>query len=797
MKWNIGIGFSPLMQKSLGSWSSYWKTLSTFWSDGTVDDGKLKDVLGRTDLEPSLVESNCIQIAINDTIVFDDLSGWSLVSNLGTAVVEISGDTIICTTGGTLYKLILSDGTSQHVYPLAEGANTTAFDVSENPQNGIITCAELVWATQDEYHFNVNGSNYINYIDTFKQETFVDGGSGWPAGWARTHSGCAYTTINNVCRVLVPEAGIANYYRFSLFKNAILESGKTYRVTMRLRGSKHTTGRYLAGTAYTNIYISTAWQVITANVTANGADFAIYGNIIIANVGDWFEFDYCYIEENLANSYYAPRAFLSGNDVFGNAIAEPVGVFNKCETKLQFPDNVIYDNIENPVNLEFFKDRFGTTEKYSYDDLCSDYRNLGRIFTDKDGNTLTRFIIVDPANYTRNQFISFIKYIDRNDYAYRKITNGCLIFYPLSPSNWETDYPYFSDLGLTYNKIIPNDLTTITEATALKYLALTRAGHHLYRQIESADYGGRFNTAIEELLEDEAEMFADEIASGDLILTTNPDGGNAAYIKFTVPDFSTLGELVATTKQNASAILDNADLIGYAPLLWIPSGQSGVPSEFEEVPLSIATGGRLAFRGWAADLYFSATFTNTDSINVYIIRDGEKYYKLFSPIGYKCLLIHHRNVAERYFLDTYGIKLKVSGMLETHPYEMIFAGVASDGAYNAGMIFGSSGNTFRNGYLKGECNMFIDYNDLSKWCCYFGHNLWRTDGLSTILDTRLPAIAANKEIRESDMDGWGTINQTLYDQVIAKCNELGIMFLGPIDFIKNMQFGDYDGDDFF
>jgi len=105
--------YDPFLKVALGTLLNSLEALKshmTFWSDGLIMNGKLNNLLLNQDNSPALVDSNCLLMAINDTIQFTSLSGWSVISHLGTSVIAISGNNILCTGAGTLYNLILSDG---------------------------------------------------------------------------------------------------------------------------------------------------------------------------------------------------------------------------------------------------------------------------------------------------------------------------------------------------------------------------------------------------------------------------------------------------------------------------------------------------------------------------------------------------------------------------------------------------------------------------------------------------------------------------------------------------------------
>lgn len=183
------------------SWSSYWVTRSKYCSDGTIVDGKLLNLKGDQNTSPTLVESNCLQMAVDDVISFADLSGWSIISHLGTATLVIDGNDVKCTNAGTLYNLILSDGANQHTYPLAEGGYVIAHDTYPTPVNGNINCSDLTWGTQDNYHKNVEGHNFRDSFDVYNEANFKTAGSGIPVGWENIYGPITSTVTDGVVRL--------------------------------------------------------------------------------------------------------------------------------------------------------------------------------------------------------------------------------------------------------------------------------------------------------------------------------------------------------------------------------------------------------------------------------------------------------------------------------------------------------------------------------------------------------------------------------------------------------------------
>lgn len=65
--------------------------------------------------------------SLGDTLTFTSLSGVTIVKYEGSAVLEISGDTIAVDTAGTAWNLLLSDGTylplENSVYDVSGGNN--------------------------------------------------------------------------------------------------------------------------------------------------------------------------------------------------------------------------------------------------------------------------------------------------------------------------------------------------------------------------------------------------------------------------------------------------------------------------------------------------------------------------------------------------------------------------------------------------------------------------------------------------------------------------------------------------
>jgi len=786
----IGIGLSPVFGRREGL--SQYKSLMAFWSDGVIVDGKLNNILGDQEMSPSLRESNCLQIAIDDTIAFTSLEGWSLVSNLGTAEVEISGNNILCIGAGTLYKLILNDGENDHIYPLAEGGHIIAYDVCESPQHGTIVCVDLTWTTQNEYHYNVNGNNYRDSLIQYENDAFIDSDTnGVPDGWADTYSKGGVTTADGIVRV-TKNASMTSYYHMNISLPSSLTVGKKYRVAVYARASKESLLQVRYGTAATinQQAITTEWTNILFDTTvADGTALAIIGtNGFTTN--DWFEFSYVLLENELSDYFYAPIKIDGSVDVLGKSLTVGNGHFIECETKLQFPDNEIYQAIDD--RLEYFYNHYGEQRKLEYSRLYNNVHGLERVFNRKVDGRLTRMIIVNPTAFTRSQFISFLRSIGVLSYAYKKITKGVFIYFQLYENLWTA-------LGKAINNLLFAKGITPISSLAIQYtddidvnrltaiLSYISNGGQLYVRPEMSCGNTSF-----ELADGEDEEFATEISAGDLITFPAPGDKTGAHPAITWPDFTAIGTLKTTTKQSGTCKVDNTELSGYADMLWIPAGQSGVPEAFEETPLfRFKSGGdnacKLMYYRWPADTFFNATFTNNDEINIYSIT-YKQYGSLFNPTGLKCTMKHRRN---RY--QNFNDKIKISGYLENAAGDLMMASVGTLAFWDAGMLFGS--NSDRLGTNKNT--VFANQNAPRVWNGYMGHTLLSGYNLETVLSTALPKIATKNIIAEDDMREWGIDTIEKFQSIIDRCDELGVLIMSPVDLIKNLQFNDYNGDDFF
>jgi hypothetical protein len=181
------------------------------------------------------------------------------------------------------------------------------------------------------------------------------------------------------------------------------------------------------------------------------------------------------------------------------------------------------------------------------------------------------------------------------------------------------------------------------------------------------------------------------------------------------------------------------------------------------------------------------TFTNTDAINIYVLL-GPKNRELISLTGTTAYLKHARNL-----FDSVDIDMRIMGWQEGHPGELLSAKIVSKAAWDAGMLFATSGAAI----LDELSLVFANQNNPREWCGCFGHSRGTASDLDGVLNTWLPMVANENRIYESDTIRLYITDASHYEQVAAKCDELGILFFGALDLIKNMQFNDYSAEDFF
>jgi hypothetical protein len=414
---------------------------------------------------------------------------------------------------------------------------------------------------------------------------------------------------------------------------------------------------------------------------------------------------------------------------------------------------------------------------------------MDRVFVDKSGDVLERMVVINPSSLNRDSFIKFLTDINRPSYVYNKITKGAIVFFNTS-SIFGTVPTAITQLAnarnVTMQGNIGKDATNYSSGTIKLVKSFLKDGN-TPTSVKVADNGSSSFDFIDEAEELE---FASEIASGDLIAIDTYDSKRGAYIKYDFPDFVTNGILINTTKVSGTLILDNVvdPSVRYASFFWIPAGQSGVPSEIEETPLTFdSVTNKLYFRKWDAALHFGVTFTNTDAINIYVLL-GPKNRELISLTGTTAYLKHARNL-----FDSVDIDMRIMGWQEGHPGELLSAKIVSKAAWDAGMLFATSGAAI----LDELSLVFANQNNPREWCGCFGHSRGTASDLDGVLNTWLPMVANENRIYESDTIRLYITDASHYEQVAAKCDELGILFFGALDLIKNMQFNDYSAEDFF
>ena len=163
MSHDVGIG---LTLKPIGRLIPCTDNIVQWLAVMDADNSVWKDAINGNDV--LLVESNCINSAGSTVLTFSDLTDITITSYQGTATPSINGDTIEV-TAGTLYDLLLSDGT---YLPLAEGTGTDAYDVSGNDNHATVT--NEAFTTQDDFHYNIGRGFQIDTPDTVKIPRRID-----------------------------------------------------------------------------------------------------------------------------------------------------------------------------------------------------------------------------------------------------------------------------------------------------------------------------------------------------------------------------------------------------------------------------------------------------------------------------------------------------------------------------------------------------------------------------------------------------------------------------------------------
>jgi len=132
-------------------------------------DGDLKDYSpARTDIE--VVDSSCVVVALTDILTSTDtIPSGATITNGGTAVLAISGDTITCTTAGTAWNIQIFDGATLWAQlPCAEGSGAQLENVIDPDNPFAITTTDLATfrgGKTDAYHRNpkFGGSRVLSF----------------------------------------------------------------------------------------------------------------------------------------------------------------------------------------------------------------------------------------------------------------------------------------------------------------------------------------------------------------------------------------------------------------------------------------------------------------------------------------------------------------------------------------------------------------------------------------------------------------------------------------------------------
>lgn len=118
----------------------------------------------------SFVKSHCGTITTATVLTCTtSLAGITVTSNAGTATISVSGNTIICSGNGTVYNVLLSNGS---IIPFAEGAGTQVS--TDNATTALVfnvTAGSIDWTTtQDTYHYNIKqGFSHLGRMSAINQ----------------------------------------------------------------------------------------------------------------------------------------------------------------------------------------------------------------------------------------------------------------------------------------------------------------------------------------------------------------------------------------------------------------------------------------------------------------------------------------------------------------------------------------------------------------------------------------------------------------------------------------------------
>jgi hypothetical protein len=134
-----------------------------------VTGSTLEDKSGLNN-DGSLVKSHCATFTTSTVLTCTtSLAGITVTSNAGTATISISGNTIICSVGGTVFNVLLSNGSILH---FAEGAGTqVSTDITTTALVFNVTGGSIDWtATQDTDHYNfTKGFSHLGRMNAINQ----------------------------------------------------------------------------------------------------------------------------------------------------------------------------------------------------------------------------------------------------------------------------------------------------------------------------------------------------------------------------------------------------------------------------------------------------------------------------------------------------------------------------------------------------------------------------------------------------------------------------------------------------
>jgi hypothetical protein len=212
------------------------------------------------------------------------LAGITVTSNAGTATISVSGNTIICSGNGTVYNVLLSNGS---ILPFAEGAGTQVS--TDNATTALVfnvTAGSIDWtATQDTYHYNMlSGFSHLGRMSAINQYITLTSGIAFSTtkfsfkiiyaadNWAVGQDLAGTATTNTQFGIIVTAGAIGGTIR--------LGSGTTYVVSC---ASNAATVGIVNGTFATFIFTRDPLGNFTA--TVNGFSLLMDGAATVVDAG--------------------------------------------------------------------------------------------------------------------------------------------------------------------------------------------------------------------------------------------------------------------------------------------------------------------------------------------------------------------------------------------------------------------------------------------------------------------------------------------------------------------------------